>query len=224
VEPRHGSRPGRSENCASHAAGRRGEIEANAIATFTTACALRTRITRPQIAVTKTGPEAALIGDTVTFQIIVSNPGTGPAPNVVIHDKLPPGLQHPQGSEIEAELGTLGPGETKTLTLTTTAARAAGRSTVRVTADDNLQANAGRSQCLGARACGRTGRSRASCSGWSTRSRWSIAATHRRRISSCSTRCGGAGVCVGERGRRLRQDDARCDWTLGTLPPGQSAG
>lgn len=120
-----------------------GEIQAAATATFTTTCALRTRITRPQLAVTKTCPETALVGDPVAFQIIVSNPGTGPATNVMILDKLPPGLQHPQGAEIEAELGTLGPGESKTITLTTTAIQR-GRQVneVRVTADDELQASA----------------------------------------------------------------------------------
>jgi uncharacterized repeat protein (TIGR01451 family) len=54
----------------------------------------------------------------------VSNIGTGPVAGVVIHDTLPPELQHPEGTDIEADVGTLPPGETKTIKLEPTAVKA----------------------------------------------------------------------------------------------------
>src|SRR5204863_10020899 len=68
-----------------------------------------------------TGPEQAQVGDPVAFQITVSNPGTGPVKGLVLRDKLPVGLRHQQGPVVEAELGPLGPGETRSVTLRTSA-------------------------------------------------------------------------------------------------------
>jgi uncharacterized repeat protein (TIGR01451 family) len=100
-------------------------------------------VTRPRLTVRKTGPESVHVGDPAVFQIQVSNTGTGPATHVVVRDRLPPGLQHPQGSVIEGDLGTLAPGESKTLTLTTTAVHVGRQENeATVTGDGGLQAAA----------------------------------------------------------------------------------
>lgn len=204
-----------------------GEVQANATATFTTACALRTRITRPQIAVTKSGPESALVGDTVTFQIVVSNPGTGPATNVLIHDRLPSGLQHPQGSEIEAEIGTLGAGETRTLTLTTTAVKS-GRQVneVRVTADDNLQASAQAAVAVtGAALLLRKNGPQQSFLQRELEHTLEVVnsgdalATN---VKLFDTLPAGLEFVSASDGGVYDKTTRRCDWTIGTLPPGQS--
>src|SRR5262249_48769138 len=69
--------------------------------------------------------ESAQVGDTVEFELVVSNLGTGPAENVVLRDKMPAGLQHKAqqtpGELIEADLGTLPAGQTKTINVEATA-------------------------------------------------------------------------------------------------------
>ena len=58
--------------------------------------------------------------------ITVSNPGTGMATGVVLQERIPPGLQHPAGSDLEYQVGNLKPGETRKLELplvTSSAAR-----------------------------------------------------------------------------------------------------
>src|SRR5207248_1235427 len=98
-----------------------GEQRSSATVTFSVAAGLRTQVVRPQINLAMTGPEQAQVGDPVAFQITVSNPGSGPVKGLVLRDKLPAGLRHQQGPVVEAELGTLGPGETRSVTLRTSA-------------------------------------------------------------------------------------------------------
>ena len=119
-------------------------------ATVTTAEGLRaensatTQVTSPQLTVAKTGPANGVVGVPVTFQITVSNPGTGPAANVVLSDQFDAGLEHEsRANPVELRLGTLGPGETRTIPLVLTP-RAPGTLTNRVTAtaDGNLRSEA----------------------------------------------------------------------------------
>jgi uncharacterized repeat protein (TIGR01451 family) len=49
--------------------------------------------------------------------ITISNPGTGVATGVVLEERIPPGLQHPAGSELEYQVGNLKPGESRKLEL-----------------------------------------------------------------------------------------------------------
>lgn len=120
-----------------------GMLQSSAKVTYSSATGVQTHITRPRLTITKTGPEAVPVNDPAAFQITVTNAGNGPATGVAVRDELPDGLSHPQGPVIEAKLETLGPGETKNLTLETTAVRI-GRYTniARVTADGGLEATA----------------------------------------------------------------------------------
>lgn len=98
-----------------------GELYSCATITYSASSCLRTVVTQPRLVLTKTGPDMVQLGDPAVFQLQISNTGTGPANNVVLHDRLPPGLQHPGGSMIDADIGTLAPGETKQVSLPTTA-------------------------------------------------------------------------------------------------------
>jgi uncharacterized repeat protein (TIGR01451 family) len=98
-----------------------GVLSSRATASFLVQAGMQTQVVDPRLALTVIGTEAAQVGDPVAFQIQVTNPGTGPATNVVVHDRLPPGLWYEQGSAIDAEIGTLAAGETKDLSLQTTA-------------------------------------------------------------------------------------------------------
>ncbi len=120
-----------------------GELTAGATATFSATSSLKTLIIRPKLALTVTGPEGIQVGDPVEFQVRVTNVGTGPAMNVVLHDSLPAGLWHNQGHRIDADLGTLAPGETKIVPLQTTAVKAGPQvNETLVTAADGLKASA----------------------------------------------------------------------------------
>jgi uncharacterized repeat protein (TIGR01451 family) len=89
--------------------------------TYTAAVGLRSRVVQPPFAITVTGPQTAAPGSPVLFQIQLANHSTLPIRQIVIRDQLPPGLRHPQGSLIEADVGALAPGEVRTIRLETLA-------------------------------------------------------------------------------------------------------
>jgi uncharacterized repeat protein (TIGR01451 family) len=96
-----------------------------------------TQITPPQVAQLKlavNAPAGGTIGVPVTLPITVTNPGTGPATNVLLSAAFDPGLEHDtHANPVELPLGTLGPGESKTVPLVLTPRRE-GRLVTRITA------------------------------------------------------------------------------------------
>jgi uncharacterized repeat protein (TIGR01451 family) len=66
------------------------------------------------------GPAAVPVGQPAVFQIEITNPTDTPATGLKLHDRLSAGLRHPQGNEIEADLGALAPHETRNVTLSAT--------------------------------------------------------------------------------------------------------
>jgi uncharacterized repeat protein (TIGR01451 family) len=100
-----------------------GEIGSVATVHFGASATARTIATRPQLVVEASGPQSVLIGEQAVLQITVSNPGTGVASGVVLEERIPPGLQHPAGAELEYEVGDLKPGESRKLELALTAHR-----------------------------------------------------------------------------------------------------
>lgn len=73
-----------------------------------------TFVGKPMLTISKTGPETALLGADITYTTTVSNPGTMPAHNVVVTDKIPDGLSHSSGKyEIAFNVGDLAPNESK---------------------------------------------------------------------------------------------------------------
>ena len=105
-----------------------------------------TQITVPQLAVKETGPASGIVGQPIAYDITVTNPGSGAATNVVLLDDFDPGLEHvtkPANNKLKLPVGTLAPGESKTVQLMLTA-KQAGRlvSRAEATADNNLTAKA----------------------------------------------------------------------------------
>ena len=82
-----------------------------------------TQVGAPELAITKTTPnEQVLLGAGVPWNITVSNVGNFCAYDVVLTDTLPSGVSHETGSsELVAEIGTLAPGESRDVTVNTTA-------------------------------------------------------------------------------------------------------
>jgi uncharacterized repeat protein (TIGR01451 family) len=84
---------------------------------FTMHAVSRPRVVRPALVVTQVAPETAQRGQSVPFEIRVTNNGVEPLQQVVVRDQIPPGLQFMRGNLVEAEIGALGPNESKTVRL-----------------------------------------------------------------------------------------------------------
>src|SRR5206468_12410713 len=79
-----------------------GEIRSVAAVTFTTAAVMRTQVVQPRLMLAVRGTAQAIAGEHVPFQLLVLNPGTCQVSGLVLRGKLTPGLQHPQGTVVEA--------------------------------------------------------------------------------------------------------------------------
>lgn len=127
-----------------------GEFSSTATISVPSSCVVRTRVLPPESAplppatpaspptsptnllgltVGVTGPAAVRTGETVPLKIELANGGKLAARRVLVRVQLPPGLQHPAGTAIEAEVDSPEPGQKSSLPLPATAA-AAGRHTV----------------------------------------------------------------------------------------------
>ncbi|QDT67440.1 Large cysteine-rich periplasmic protein OmcB precursor [Planctomycetes bacterium MalM25] len=118
-----------------------GPLGSVARATLDTVASASTVCTRPQLAVRMSAPQHVLVGEEQIITIELHNPGTGAATNVMLSEDVPAALRHAAGAELEFEVGTLEPGETRRIDLRMTAA-AAGRvrNLVNVVADGDLRA------------------------------------------------------------------------------------
>ncbi len=94
-----------------------GEIGSVATVSFQAHASVRTLCTRPALDVAVSATPKVLVGEYVKFAIRISNPGTGAATGVTIEEDVPEGLVHEAGRELEFEVGTLLPGETRELEL-----------------------------------------------------------------------------------------------------------
>lgn len=96
-----------------------------------------TQVTVAALKVTLTGPPTAVIGQPITLEMSVTNPGSGPLENVLLTAQFDPNLQHQSGvNTLNNKIGTLAPQETRTATLVLVP-KAAGRLGTRVIATAN---------------------------------------------------------------------------------------
>lgn len=108
------------------------------IVAFPEACTT-TAVGVPELALVKTTPnEKVLINTGVPWNITVTNTGNFCAYDVVVTDTLPAGVAHESGnSKLVAELGTLAPGESRDITVNTTAAATGEHCNVAVASSSN---------------------------------------------------------------------------------------
>jgi uncharacterized repeat protein (TIGR01451 family) len=105
---------------------------------------VRTQVSAQQLAqlvLTMNDLPPTPVNSVVTYQISVSNPGSGPATNVTLNAEFDSALEHQShASTLTTVLGTLAPGESKNMPLTLTPRRL-GQFTTRVvaSADGNLR-------------------------------------------------------------------------------------
>ncbi len=83
----------------------------------------------PKLEIAKTGPTAPVErGDAANFVVTVKNTGTAPATDVVVTDTLSEGLSTgTENAVLNYNLGTLNPGDSKTIEIATTAVAAGDR-------------------------------------------------------------------------------------------------
>ena len=118
-----------------------GEIGSVAQVSFAAQASMRTKVTRPVLSIQHTARPKILIGDAVVLDIVVKNDGDGSAKNVVIQEDVPPQLLFEQGfRELEYEIGTLNPGQSKRIQLSLRANQIGKfRNMMVATADGGLQ-------------------------------------------------------------------------------------
>ena len=118
-----------------------GEVGGVAMVRYSAEASARSIVTRPVLVVQTSAPRTVMIDETCLLSIRIANTGTGVATGVVIRERLPAGLSHPAGEELEYEVGELAPNESRELELELTATQA-GRimNELFAYADGNLQA------------------------------------------------------------------------------------
>jgi uncharacterized repeat protein (TIGR01451 family) len=94
-----------------------GDVGSVASVSFRADATLRTRATKPALAIDCPPPEPVRIGGDVEVTLTISNPGSGTATGVVLEAFLPETVSHRAGGELEVDVGQLRPGESKTIDL-----------------------------------------------------------------------------------------------------------
>ncbi|MEX0715447.1 MAG: hypothetical protein WD066_02615 [Planctomycetaceae bacterium] len=112
---------------------RRGELDAEARVRFSGVAKGSFVVEEPLLKLAVTGPKEVMVGDPASQVIVVSNPGTGVADNVIIEAHIPAGLEHPRGERLAMDIGALSPGESRQVRLAL-AAVAGGQQIVQVSA------------------------------------------------------------------------------------------
>ena len=119
---------------------RRGDLGATAQVRFTGAASASFRVEEPLLKVALKGPNELMLGDPASQFITVSNPGTGTAHDVKVEAKLSEGLEHgSRGEKLIMDVGSIGPGETRTVRLGLSAIKG-GPQSISVTATSSSDA------------------------------------------------------------------------------------
>lgn len=101
----------------------------------------RTRVSQDSLAVTVKETTSVPVGFAVTFEVQVTNHSKQTVTGLVLHGRLTPGLSHPAGKEIEADVGDIGPGVTKTFKMPVTAVQPGRQAVdVKISAHNGLEA------------------------------------------------------------------------------------
>ncbi|RLS82077.1 MAG: DUF11 domain-containing protein [Planctomycetota bacterium] len=94
-----------------------GDVGSVASVSFRADASVRARATRPALEIVAEPPLPVLVGLEPRMTITISNPGSGIATGVVLEGLLPEGLTHRAGHELEFDVGSLPPGESRTIDL-----------------------------------------------------------------------------------------------------------
>jgi uncharacterized repeat protein (TIGR01451 family) len=104
-----------------------GDINNCARVTFEHGQCVLTKIARPALKMKKEGPTEAVLSQTLSYTITLTNEGDADLSNLLLTDVLPPGLEHTGGkNRLSWILGTLAPGQSQSVQYEVVA-RKAGR-------------------------------------------------------------------------------------------------
>ena len=115
------------------------DIGSVAMVRFGTPASVRTVATRPMLEVEVVAEDHVMVESDMTLTIRISNPGSGAASGVVLEERIPQGLQHPAGAELEYEVGDLPPKASKTIQLKLAAVRPGVTKNVLIARADGLK-------------------------------------------------------------------------------------
>ena len=96
---------------------REGELGSIARISFTSNVSGRTQVTKPMLRVEVKSPQQIMLGETISLDILLSNPGTGTATGIELEEFVPEGLYHKDGKQLVNKIGKLKPKETMKLSL-----------------------------------------------------------------------------------------------------------
>jgi uncharacterized repeat protein (TIGR01451 family) len=99
-------------------ADKEGNLESCSTVSASPSVCVTTLVGKPQLAIKKTGPEFAQIGQDVTYSVVVENSGNTTAKDVVVTDKVPDGMSSSTGQqELTFQVGDLAPAASKTISV-----------------------------------------------------------------------------------------------------------
>lgn len=111
----------------------RGTINTHADVRFSGTASTQLSVAEPLIEVACNGPNEVLVGEPASQTVVVTNPGNGIATNVQIEAIVPEGLEHARGERLVMDVGSLNPGETRSVRLALAATKG-GRQVLQVQA------------------------------------------------------------------------------------------
>jgi uncharacterized repeat protein (TIGR01451 family) len=124
-----------------------GQLVSCATATAMPRVCTTTIVGKAQLAITKTGPATAMLGQQVAYNVVVQNTGNTPARNVVVTDTVPDGLVSAGGEkELTFKVGDLAAGASKPIAVTLTAQKR-GKVCNKVAADSSNAGKANAEVC-----------------------------------------------------------------------------
>ena len=94
-----------------------GDVGSVASVSFRADASVRARATRAALKLTAEPPAPVLVGLDSRLTITISNPGSGVATGVVLEGVIPEGITHRAGHELEFDVGSLPPGESRSIDL-----------------------------------------------------------------------------------------------------------
>ena len=98
-----------------------GPIGSVATVRFAAQVATKTMVTAPTLSLSIKHPPEVAVGELVPVKFVITNSGTGTARKASLRAVLQEGLHHPAGLDLDQDLGTLAPGQSKEIDLTVTA-------------------------------------------------------------------------------------------------------
>ncbi len=206
----------------------RGAISASANVRFSNTLSESFVVAEPLLQVAVKGPTNVMIGEPASQSVTISNPGTGTLHNVVLEAEIPKGLEHVTAEVLQMQVGSLNPGETRTIRLAL-AAVLGGEQVVSVRA----KAEGGLSQATQARVNVIAPKVQVAIDGPGLRYKGrsakyvittvndGAAATNNVRILHKIPK--GFEFVKADHGGQYNPEDATISWFLGRMEPGQSA-